>query len=195
MDIDAEEDTKQTPNKIHTKPPNEDEESPAAMSESKEKRKVHDAMMDEKMKKPFATFTENTQKQLTEQAEKHAIQIAEMKQTTIETQNLLTNKTMPTQSVIYHRASAHFTSMTKAYEVLFDGQPENCPAFENHLLNEAENPTIRWNNELINFQLMDKTTKPFNFLEGYSRIYDICTKGRSKTYETGRPSGTIGTGL
>jgi hypothetical protein len=36
-------------------------------------------MMDEKMKCLFATFTENTQKQLTEQAEKHAIQIAEMK--------------------------------------------------------------------------------------------------------------------
>jgi hypothetical protein len=66
-----------------------------------------------------------------------------MKRTTIETQHLLTNKTMPTQPVNDHRASAHFTSMTKACDVLVDGQTENWPAFKNHLLNEAENPTTQ----------------------------------------------------
>jgi hypothetical protein len=53
-------------------------------------------MMDETMRRLFATLTENTQKQLTEQAEKHPIQIAEMKQTTIEAQQLLTHKNMVT---------------------------------------------------------------------------------------------------
>jgi hypothetical protein len=38
----------------------------------------HDAM-NEKMKKLFATFEKNTQKQLAEQAEKHAIETAKMK--------------------------------------------------------------------------------------------------------------------
>jgi phage-related tail protein len=89
----------------------------------------HDAILDEKMKRPFATFMENTQKQLTEQAEKHAIQIYEMKQTTIEAQHLLISKTMATQPVNYHRAYAHFTAITKARDVLFDGQPDNWPAF------------------------------------------------------------------
>jgi hypothetical protein len=80
------------------------------------------------MKKLFALFTENTEKQLTEQAERHAIEIAAMKQTSMETQNLLTTKTMPTQPVNVHRASAHFTAMTKSYDILFEGQPENWPA-------------------------------------------------------------------
>jgi hypothetical protein len=62
--------------------------------------------------------------------------------------------------------------MTKACDVLFDGQPGNWPIFENHLLNKAENSTLGWNNEIINFQLMENTTKPFNFLEGYFAIPD-----------------------
>jgi hypothetical protein len=130
----------------------------------------HEAMVNEKMKHLFATFTENTHTQLTEKAEKHTIQISEMKQTTIESQNLLTNKTMVTQPVNDHISSAHFTTITKACYVLFDGQPENWPIFESHLLNEAENPTIGWSQKLLNFQLMDQTTEPFNFLERYFNI-------------------------
>jgi hypothetical protein len=122
------------------------------------------------MKKLLAVFTANTQKQLNEQADKHAIKIAGMKQTNMETQNLLTTKTMPTQPVNDHRASAHFTMMTRPCEIIFDGKPKNWPEFEHHLLNEAENPTIGWNQELLNLQLMDTTTKPFNFLEGYFDI-------------------------
>jgi hypothetical protein len=143
------------------------------MSKGKEKRKdKHDSMMDEKMKCLFTTFTENTQKQLTEQAEKHAIQIADMKQSTIGSQTLLTYKTMATYPANDHRASAHFTAMTKACDMLFDGKPENWPAFESHLLNEAGNLTIGWSCELLNFQLIDQTTKTFNFMEGYFNILD-----------------------
>jgi hypothetical protein len=90
----------------------------------------------------------------------------------METQYLLTTKTMPTQPVNDHTASAHFTTMTKPSEILFDEKPKNWPEFEHHLLNEAENPTIGWNQELLNFQLMDTTTKPFNFREGYFNIPD-----------------------
>jgi hypothetical protein len=69
-----------------------------------------------------------------------------------------------------HRASAYFTTMTKPSAILFDGKPENWPEFEHHLLNEDENPIIGWNQELVNFKLMDTPTKPFNFLEGYFDI-------------------------
>jgi hypothetical protein len=44
--------------------------------------------------------------------------------------------------------------MTKTSEILFDGTPENWLEFEHHLLTEDENPTIRWNQELTNFQTM-----------------------------------------
>jgi hypothetical protein len=117
------------------------------------------------MKKIFASFTENTQKQLREQEEKCVIEIAAMKRANMDTQNLLTTKTAPTQNMNYHTTSAHFTAMTKPSEILFDGKPENWPEFEHHLLIEAENPTIRWNQELTNFQLMDRTSQPFNFLK------------------------------
>jgi hypothetical protein len=98
------------------------------------------------------------------------MEIAVMKQTDMEIQNLLTTRTMPTQPVNDHTASAYFTTMTKPSEILFDEKPKNWPEFEHHLLNKAENPTIGWNQELLNFQLMDTTTKPFNFLEGYFDI-------------------------
>jgi hypothetical protein len=122
------------------------------------------------MKKLLAVFTANTQKQLIEQAEKHAMEIAAMKETNMEKQNLLTTKPMPAQPINDHRASAHFTVMTKPSEILSNVKPENWPEFEHHPLNKAENPTIGWNRELLNFQLMDTTTKPFNLLEGYFDI-------------------------
>jgi hypothetical protein len=74
-----------------------------------------------------------------------------MKQTSMGRKNLLTTKTMPTQPVKGHRASANFAAMTKACYVLFDGKPENWHVFEHHLLNVAETPTIRWNQELVHF--------------------------------------------
>jgi hypothetical protein len=92
------------------------------------------------------------------------MEIAAMKRANMDTQNLLTTKTAPIQTMNDHRISASFTLMSKPSEILFDGKTENWPEFEHHLLTEAENPTFGWNQELINFQTMDKTTKPFNFL-------------------------------
>jgi hypothetical protein len=122
------------------------------------------------MKKLIFLFTANTQKQLNKQAERHVIEIAAMEHSNMETKNLLTTKTMPTHPVNDQRASVYFTVTTKPCDFLFDGQPKNWPEFKHHLLNEAENPTIGWNQELIHFKLMDTTTKPFNFLEGYFNI-------------------------
>jgi hypothetical protein len=65
--------------------------------------------------------------------------------------------------------------MTKPSEKLFDETPENWPAFEHHLLTEAENPTIRWNQEITNYQPTDKTSEPFNFLEKYFDLPDNMT--------------------
>jgi hypothetical protein len=116
------------------------------------------------MKKLFATLAENTQKQLREQGEKHAVEIAAMKRANLDTQNLLTTKTTPAEKINDYIITAHFTVMTKPSETLFDGTPENWPAFKHHLLTEAE-PTIRWNHELTNYQPSDKTSETFNFLE------------------------------
>jgi hypothetical protein len=52
-----------------------------------------------------------------------------------------------------------------------DNQKE-FTAFESHLLNKVDRPTIGWSNKLLNFQLMDQTTKPFKFLEGCFIIPD-----------------------
>jgi hypothetical protein len=104
------------------------------------------------MNKLFATLAENTQKQLRDQGEKHAMEIEAMKRANLDTQNLLTTKATPAQTMNDHRTTAHFTAMTKPSETLFDGIPENWLAFEHHLLTESENPTIRWNHEITNYQ-------------------------------------------
>jgi hypothetical protein len=86
------------------------------------------------MKKLFATLAENTQKQLREQVEKHAMEIAAMKRSNLDTHNLLTTKTTPAQIMNDHRTTIHYTAMTKPSETVFDRTPENWPAFEHHLL-------------------------------------------------------------
>jgi hypothetical protein len=75
------------------------------------------------VKKICAAFTKNTQKQLREQGQKHAMEIAAMKQANMDTQNHFTTKTTPTQAINDHRVAAHFTSMTKPSETLFDETP------------------------------------------------------------------------
>jgi hypothetical protein len=127
------------------------------------------------MKKLFATFTKNTQKQLREQGEKHAMEIAAMKRANVDTQNILTTNTTPDQTMNDHRITAHFTAMTEPPETLFVGTPDNWMAFEQHLLTEAENPTIGWNHEITNYQLTDETSEPFNFLEIYFDLHDNMT--------------------
>jgi hypothetical protein len=116
------------------------------------------------MKKLFATLAENTQKQLREQGEKHAMEIVSMKRANLDTQNLLTTKTTPVQTMNDHRTAAHFNAMTKPSDTLFKGTPENWSAFEHHLLTEAKNPTISCNQDITNYQLTDETSEPLNFL-------------------------------
>jgi hypothetical protein len=127
------------------------------------------------MKKLFATLAENTQKQLREQGEKHAMEIAAMKRANLDTQNVLTTKTMSAQTMNDHRTTGRFTAITKPSETLFNWTPENWPAFEHHLLKEGETPTIRWNQEITNYQPTDKTSEPFNLLERYFDLPDNMT--------------------
>jgi hypothetical protein len=56
------------------------------------------------------------------------------------TKNLFTQKS-PTM-VHNYKVAEHYKSMTKACDILFDGKPENWSMFEDHLIKEAENPTI-----------------------------------------------------
>jgi hypothetical protein len=124
------------------------------------------------MKKLFATLAENTQKQLREQGERHAMEIAAMKRANLDTQNLLTTKTTPAQTMNDHRTTDHFNVMTKTSERLFYGTPDNWPTFEHRLLTEAENPTISWNQDITNYQPTDETSEPFSFLERYFDLPD-----------------------
>jgi hypothetical protein len=83
------------------------------------------------------------------------MEIAATKWAKLDTHNLLTTKITPTQTMNDHRMAAHFTAMTKPYETFLDGTQKNWPEFKHHLLTEAETPTIKWNQEITNFQPTD----------------------------------------
>jgi hypothetical protein len=123
------------------------------------------------MKKLFADLARDNQKQFKEQEEKHTMKIAALKRANLDTQNFLTIKTTPAQTMSDHRSTAHFNAMTKPSDTLFDGAPENWPAFEHHLLTEAENPTISWNQDITNYQPNDNS-EPFNCLQRYFDLPD-----------------------
>jgi hypothetical protein len=95
------------------------------------------------------------------------MEIVAMKRANMDTQNMLTTKTTPAQTMNDHRTTAHFNEMTKPSETLFDGTPENWPVFEHYLLTEAENPTISWNQDITNYKPTDGNSEPFNFLKRY----------------------------
>jgi hypothetical protein len=160
-------DVHRTPSKEDNKPATqtENEDSSPSPEQHRERlsKRYHES---ENMKKLFANLAENTQKQLKEQGEKHAIEIAAMKRANLDTQHILTTNTTPTQTMNDHRSTAHFNAMTKPSDRLFDGTPENWPAFEHHLLTEAENPTISWNQDITNYQ-PNENSEPFNFLKRY----------------------------
>jgi hypothetical protein len=96
-------DSHRTPNKQDAKPAAEPEDQATPPSPETNRRRLrkqeHKTVL---MKKLFKTFTENTQTQLREQGEKHAMEIAAMKQATMGTQNLLTTKTTSTQTMNDH---------------------------------------------------------------------------------------------
>jgi hypothetical protein len=168
-------DVHQTPSKEDSKPaaqPENEDSSPApGQNIERLNKQDHES---EIIKKLFANLAEKTQKQLKEQGEKHAMEISAMKRANLDTQNMLTTKTTPSQTMKYHRSTAHFNAMAKPSDTLFDGTPENWPAFEHHLLTEAENPTISWNQDITNYQ-PNKNSEPFNFIERYFDLPDDMT--------------------
>jgi hypothetical protein len=120
-------------------------------------------------------LAKSNQKQLKEQEEKHTMEIAAMKRATLDPQNLLTTKTTPDQTMNDRRTTAHFNAMTKPSETIFDRTPYTWPAFEHHLLTEAENPNISWNQDITNYQPTDGNSEPFNFFEIYFDLPDNMT--------------------
>jgi hypothetical protein len=153
-------DNHRTKNKEVAKPAAQPENEDSSPSPEPDRRRLSKQEHEvDHVKKLFATLAENTQKQLREQGEKHAMESAAMKRANFDTHNLLTTKTTPAQTMNDHRKTTHFKAMSKPSETLFDRTPENWPTFEHHLLTEAKNPTIRWNQEITNYQPTDKTSE------------------------------------
>jgi hypothetical protein len=165
-------DVHRTPRKEDSKPAAQPENEDSSPSPEKNRERLskqdHES---ENNKKLFANLAENTQKQLKEQGEKHAMEIAAMKRANLDTQNLLTTKTTPAKTMNHHRSTAHFNAMTKPSDTLFDGTPENWTAFEHHLLTKAENPTISWNQDITSYQ-PSENSEPFKFLKRYFDLLD-----------------------
>jgi hypothetical protein len=151
----------------------EAEESPLSVEQPRNRlcKRNHES---EAIKQLFADLARDNQKQFKEQEEKHTMEIAALKRANLDTQNLLITKTTPAQTMSDHISTAHFNTMTKPSGTLFDGTPENWPAFEHHLLTEAENPTISWNQDITNYQ-PNKNSEPFDFLERYFDFPDDMT--------------------
>jgi hypothetical protein len=100
----------------------------------------------------FPNLARENQKQFEEQEDKHTMEAAALKRINFDTQYLLTTNTTPAQTMSDHRSTAHLNAMTKPSDTLSNGTPENWPAFEHHLLTEAESPTISWNQDITNYQ-------------------------------------------
>jgi hypothetical protein len=119
-------DSHQTPNKEDKKPAAKPENEDSPPSPEPNRRKLHKQEHEsDNMKKLFATLAENTQKQLREQGERLAMEIAAMKRANLDTQNILTTKTMPAQTMNDHRTTVRSTAMTKPSETLFEVTTEN----------------------------------------------------------------------
>jgi hypothetical protein len=102
------------------------------------------------------------------------MEIAAMKRANLDTHNILTTNTTPAQTMNNHRSTDHFNATTKPSDTLLDGTTENWPAFEHHLLTEAENATISWNQDINNYQ-PNENSEPFNFLDRYFDLPDDMT--------------------
>jgi hypothetical protein len=117
-------DAHQTPNKedgkLAAQPENEDSSPSPEPNRKILDKPEHEA---DNIKKLFANLAKSTKKQLKEQGEKHAMEIAAMQQANLETHHLLTTKTTPAQTMNNHRTTAHFNAMTKPSETLFDRTP------------------------------------------------------------------------
>jgi hypothetical protein len=168
-------DVQQTPSKEDSKPAAqpEVEESPLSAEQPRNRlrKRYHES---DKMKKLFADLARDNQKQFKEEEEKHSMEIAALKRANLDTHNILTTKATPAQTMSDHSKTAQFNEMTKPSDTMFNGTPENWPAFEHHLLTEAENPTISWNQDIINYK-PNENSESFNFLERYFDLPDDMT--------------------
>jgi hypothetical protein len=145
------------------------QDSDASSPHSTNRKEIEHRKRDNtKMERMFSALSENTKLQMKQQEERHAKEIADMRQENRDAHDLFTTKTTTPQNITMndHRITAHFNTMTKASVALFDGTPETWPIFEHNLLTEAENPKITWNHNITHFQ-PDNEEKPLNFLERY----------------------------
>jgi hypothetical protein len=165
-------DVQRTPSKEDSKPAAQPEVEEIPLSAEQPRKRLPKRYNEsEQMKKLFADLARDNQNQFKEQEEKHTMEIEALKRANLDTQNLLTTKTIPAQKMNDHRSTAHFNAMTKPLDTLFDGTPENWPAFKHHLLTESENPTISWNQDITNCR-PNKNSEPFNFLKRYFDLPD-----------------------
>jgi hypothetical protein len=85
------------------------------------------------------------------------------------TDNLFINKSTPL--VHAYKVAEHFKSTTKAIDTLFDGKPEKWPTFEDHLIREAQNPTIGWSKDTLTLGFKFTGQDPeINLLKSYFDI-------------------------
>jgi hypothetical protein len=117
-------DSHQSPSKEDSKPAAQPENEDISPSPEQHRERLNKRDHEsENIKKIFASLVKSTQKQLKEQGEKYAMEIAATKRANLDTQNLLTIQTTPAQTMNDHRTTAHFNVMTKPSETLFDGTP------------------------------------------------------------------------
>jgi hypothetical protein len=90
----------------------------------------------------LADHSKGLKTQMTEQSRKHAPTLEDLKQTQSAIHSLFTQKNTFLSPVQDYNVTVHFTSMTKASDIMFDGKPDNWPIFENQLIREAEKTTI-----------------------------------------------------
>jgi hypothetical protein len=80
------------------------------------------------VKKLFAELVRENQKQFKEQGDKDTMESVTFK-AKLDTHNRLTTKTTPEQTMSDQRSTTHLNAMTKPSDTLFNGTPENWPAF------------------------------------------------------------------
>jgi hypothetical protein len=103
-----------TPSKEDSKPAAQlDKKDSSPSPEPNRKRLDKREHESDNIKKLFANLAKSTQKQLKEQGETHAMETAAMKRANLDTQNMLTTKTTPAQTMNDHRTTANFNAMTK----------------------------------------------------------------------------------
>jgi hypothetical protein len=99
----------------------------------------------------LADHDKGFKEQMDEQSWKRAAELETLRQSQRATQNIVAKKATP--QVHDYKVAAHFESMTKANDTLFDRKPENWPTF--------------LSNDILNFEVMGED---INFLESYFDI-------------------------